>query len=220
MKNFSMRRAGGAVCLFSSAVCGFWAQDTYANHGFAPWRADSFQQQKIQQQTVSGVVSDSGGVLPGVTVSVKGSANRDVVTDADGRFSIAAAPGEVLAFSFIGFRTQELTVSSSVALNVLMTTDATALQEVTVNAGYYSVKERERTGSIAKITSKDIETQPVTNVLAAMQGRMAGVDIVQTTGTPGGGFDVLIRGRNSLRPNAGQPLYVIDGVPYSSEPLS
>ena len=219
MKNFSLRKAGGVVCLFSSAVCGVLPQATYANHGFAPWGARPLQQQQIQQQMVSGVVSDSGGVLPGVTVSVKGRANRDVVTDADGRFSIAASSGEVLAFSFIGYRTQELTVSPSVNLKILMTTDAMSLQEVTVNAGYYSVKERERTGSIAKITAKDIETQPVTNILAAMQGRMAGVNIIQTSGTPGAGFEVQIRGINSLRPNANQPLYVIDGVPYSSEPM-
>lgn len=94
-----------------------------------------------------------------------------------------------------------------------------ALQEVTVNAGYYTVKEKERTGSIAKITAKDIETQPVTNVLAAMQGRMAGVNITQTTGVPGGGFNIEIRGLNSLRANGNSPLFIIDGMPYSTDPI-
>ncbi|MNQ64001.1 Ferrienterobactin receptor precursor [compost metagenome] len=91
------------------------------------------------------------------------------------------------------------------------------LQEVRINAGYYTVKESERTGSIAKITAKDIEKQPVANVLAAMQGRMAGVNITQTTGVPGGGFEIEIRGRNSIRSEGNNPLYIIDGMPYSSQ---
>lgn len=91
------------------------------------------------------------------------------------------------------------------------------IEEVVMNAGYYKVKDKERTGSIAKISAKDIENQPVTNVLASAQGRMSGVSITQNSGTPGGGFDIQIRGKNSIRREGNEPLYIIDGVPQASE---
>jgi TonB-linked SusC/RagA family outer membrane protein len=97
------------------------------------------------------------------------------------------------------------------------------IEEVVLNAGYYKVRDKERTGSIAKVSAKDIENQPVTNVLSSAQGRMAGVNIIQNGGTPGGGFKVEIRGQNSLRTvlNSGTdgnlPLYVVDGVPIGGE---
>ncbi|MBT2559836.1 SusC/RagA family TonB-linked outer membrane protein [Pedobacter sp. ISL-68] len=100
------------------------------------------------------------------------------------------------------------------------------IEEITLNAGYYAVKDKERTGSISKVTAKDIENQPVNNVLSTVQGRMAGVSITQNSGMPGGGFDIQIRGKNSLRTtsNTGidgsQPLYVVDGVPIGSEMTS
>jgi TonB-linked SusC/RagA family outer membrane protein len=99
----------------------------------------------------------------------------------------------------------------------------TKIEEITLNAGYYSVKDKESTGSIAKVTAKNIENQPVNNVLSTVQGRMAGVSITQNGGVPGGGYQVQIRGRNSLRTvsNSGidgsQPLYVVDGVPFGTE---
>lgn len=99
--------------------------------------------------------------------------------------------------------------------------DTHAIEEVVLNAGYYKVTDKKRTGSIAKVTAKDIENQPVTNVLSTVQGRMAGVNIIQNSGIPGGGFEIQIRGQNSLRtgsftdPNGNVPLYVVDGVPFS-----
>jgi TonB-linked SusC/RagA family outer membrane protein len=173
---------------------------------------------KQQPQTqIAGTVSDSRGPLPGVTVSVKGT-TVTTITDSNGAYAITAADGDILIFSFVGYKTVEVAADGG-AVNIVMQEDATALQEVTVNAGYYKVKDKERTGSIAKITSKDIENQPVTNVLAAMQGRMAGVDIIQDSGTPGGGFQIKIRGINSLRAAGNEPLYIIDGVPFSSETI-
>lgn len=91
------------------------------------------------------------------------------------------------------------------------------IEEVVLNAGYYKVKDKERTGSIAKVSAKDIENQPITNVLSAAQGRISGVSITQNTGTPGGGFDIQIRGKNSIRREGNEPLYIIDGVPQASE---
>ena len=171
------------------------------------------------QQTITGTVQDGSGVMPGVTVTIEGK-NAVTLTDSEGKYTIDAETGDILVFSYVGYKefTVAATVSSSV-VDVIMTEDATALQEVVVNAGYYTVKDSERTGSIAKITAKEIEKQPITNVLGTLQGRMAGVSITQDSGKPGSGFEVQIRGINSLRTGGNAPLYIIDGVPYSSEAI-
>lgn len=171
-----------------------------------------------QSITITGTVRDAAGALPGVTVRVKGS-KTVTLTDAEGRYAITAEAGDVLLFSYVGYSEYEVTVTTANVMDAVLQEDTTSLQEVTVNAGYYKVKDKERTGSIAKITAREIETQPVTNVLATMQGRMAGVNIVQETGTAGGGFSVQIRGINSLQADGNAPLYIIDGVPYASDPV-
>lgn len=91
------------------------------------------------------------------------------------------------------------------------------IDDIVLNAGYYKVSKKEQTGNIAKISAKAIENQPITNVLAAAQGRMAGVNIVQSSGVPGSGFQVQIRGKNSLRSDGNNPLYIVDGVPIGNE---
>jgi len=169
------------------------------------------------QSTVSGIVSDASGPLPGVIVTVKGT-GRSAVSDGDGRYSIAATVGDTLVFSFIGYKDAEQPVLSP-AHDIVLVEDNLELEGVIINAGYYVVKDRNRTGSIERVTSKDIEKQPVTNVLAVMQGRMAGVDITQDSGAPGSGFQIRIRGINSLRADGNNPLYIVDGIPFSSEPV-
>lgn len=171
-----------------------------------------------QTNIITGTVTDANGMLTGVTVSIKGKA-VSTVTDDKGKYSIDASQGDILIFSYLGYKEVAVAVDSRSVINVTMQEDATTLKEVTVNAGYYKVKDQERTGSISKISSKEIEKQPVTNVLAAMQGRMAGVNITQATGVAGGGFAIQIRGLNSLRNTGNDPLYVIDGVPYASEAI-
>lgn len=205
-----------------SVVSGQWSAD--ADFGYSAFSGQySVDAGQTTQQQIKGIVSDANGVLPGVTVLVKKTLKQvqgeSTVTDEKGQYTINAVEGDVLVFSYIGYKEVAVTVNVGSVINVTMQEDATTLQEVTVNAGYYTVKDKERTGSISKITSKDIERQPVTNVLAAMQGRMAGVDIVQDSGSPGGAFAIRIRGTNSLRADGNQPLYVIDGVPYSSETI-
>jgi TonB-dependent starch-binding outer membrane protein SusC len=118
-----------------------------------------------------------------------------------------------------------LLTNNSSPINDTLTVAAreTKIDEIILDAGYYKVKGKESTGSIAKVAAKDIENQPVNNVLSSVQGRVAGVNIVQNGGTPGSGYQVQIRGRNSLRTisNSGrdgnQPLYVVDGVPFGNE---
>src|SRR5690606_29638070 len=97
--------------------------------------------------------------------------------------------------------------------------DVTSLDEVTVNAGYYTVKERERTGSISRVTAEEIELQPVISPIQALQGRMAGVEIIPGGNQPGMASTIRIRGRNSLREEGNRPLYIIDGMPINSTPV-
>lgn len=189
----------------------------YCNALFAQ-KTDVVEKSNVGSHKVSGIITDANGALPGVTVTVKGTATS-TITDTAGKYSINAELNGTLVFSYIGYKTVAYAIDRRTEINVLMTDDATTLKEVTVNAGYYKVKDRERTGSISKITSKDLEKQPVTNVLAGMQGRMAGVNITQATGVAGGGFAIQIRGLNSLRNTGNDPLYVIDGVPYASEAI-
>ncbi len=172
-----------------------------------------------QTSFIKGNVTDSNGSLPGVNVIIKGGA-KGTLTDFNGQYQITAKATDTLVFSYMGYKTQEVPIASRVVINVTLQEDTTTLKEVIVNAGYYSVKDKERTGSIARISAKDIGTQPVPNVLATMQGRMAGVNIVQETGIAGGGFKINIRGVNSLREDANNPLYLIDGVPYSTDAIS
>lgn len=185
-----------------------WCSHMHANY-LRP-ETNSF----LFQSLITGTVTDGQGPLPGVNITLKGS-SKGTITDEKGSYTIEAQVGEVLVFSFMGYTTQEITVTSDVQ-DITLSEDSKQLEEVVINAGYYSVRDKEKTGSISKITSKDIATQPVTNVLAAMQGRMAGVDIIQDGGTAGGAFQIKIRGQNSLRAAGNDPLYIIDGVPYSS----
>lgn len=171
-----------------------------------------------QQSEIRGTVTDGTNPLAGVSISIKGKQTA-VLSDFDGKFAITASAEDILIFTYLGFKTVTIPIEGRSVINVQMHGDTTSLQEVKINAGYYSVKNSERTGSIAKISSKDIEKQPVTNVLATMQGRMAGVDITQDGGTAGGAFQIKIRGQNSLRSDGNSPLYIIDGVPYSSESI-
>ncbi|NWL02873.1 SusC/RagA family TonB-linked outer membrane protein [Flavobacterium johnsoniae] len=213
MNYSSFYKDGKAVyCLFFAGIILSFSSSMAANSK----RLFSAFSQHLQ---VQGTVTDGTAPLPGVTVSVRGRTSNAAITDYNGQYSISVSPTDTLSVSFIGFKTRLIPVKGRSKIDITLEYDTTTLQEVRVNAGYYSVKESERTGSIARITSKDIETQPVTNVLAAMQGRMAGVSITQTTGVPGGAFDIKVRGQNSIRSDANAPLYIIDGVPYSSDPI-
>lgn len=179
---------------------------------------------QIQQQTtLTGVVVDTAGrAIEGATIAIKGTRTQ-VMTDAEGRFSLqTAASSGILIITHIGHQTVEQRFGADNLgpyRFVLLPSDH-ALEEVEINAGYYTVKDRERTGSISRITAEEIARQPVTNPMAAMIGRMPGVDVVQTNGAPGGGFTIQIRGRNSLRSNGNDPLFIIDGVPVPAEQKS
>ncbi|MBA6153097.1 SusC/RagA family TonB-linked outer membrane protein [Gelidibacter maritimus] len=170
-----------------------------------------------QDLLVSGQVTDGQLPISGANVLIKNTTNG-VVTDFDGRYTITARPTDTLQISYLGYTTLTIPINNHSTINVTLQEDATALGEVQINAGYYSTTDREKTGSIARITAKEIELQPVNNPLGAMQGYMSGVNIVQNTGVPGGGYDIQIRGKNFI--NGGtDPLFIVDGVPFSSQSL-
>lgn len=173
---------------------------------------------QAQNNSIKGTVSDHLGPLAGVTITIKG-AKAGALTDFSGNFQIQAQVNDVLVFSFIGYQTQEVLLTSTNPIQVKLQEATTTLKEITINAGYYNVKEKERTGSIAKVKAKEIAQQPVANPLAAMQGRMTGVYITQESGTAGGGFNIRIRGTNSIRAEGNEPLYIVNGMPYASQTL-
>ncbi len=174
---------------------------------------------KHQQRQVSGKVTDEAGVpVVGATVLIKGT-TTGTVTNFDGTYTITVPnPENVLVFSSLGFETQEITVGKQTKINVVLKEFFGKLNEVVVNAGYYTTTQKQATGSIAKLDAKTIEKQPVNNPLAAMQGHLAGVNIRQTTGVPGGGYEIEIRGRNFINGST-NPLFIVDGVPYGSQTL-
>ncbi|RAV29603.1 SusC/RagA family TonB-linked outer membrane protein [Sinomicrobium soli] len=176
-------------------------------------------QQREQQRLISGTVTDSNGEpLGGVNIVVSGK-GQGTISGFDGSYSLTAIPQDTLVYSFVGFKTRKESVGERLTLNVVLQEDVMALGEVTVNAGYYTVKDRERTGSISRVTSEEIELQPLANPVQSLQGRMAGVEINQFSGVPGSYTGIQIRGRNSLGRDS-FPLYIIDGVPVSSDPIS
>lgn len=182
----------------------------------APARVNAIPHRLIP---ISGrVTAVTGDPMPGVNIIVKGTTNG-TTSDADGRYTINAEMNDVLSFSFIGFKTVEVVFSGQSALDVVLIEDVTSLREVTINAGYYQTTKELQTGSIVKVEAEDIGKQPVSNPLAALQGRVPGLEVIQQNGVPGGNFKVRIRGTNSLS-SGNNPLYIVDGVPYTSSPMS
>ena len=163
---------------------------------------------------VSGrVIDQAGGPMTGVNVVEKGTTNG-TSTDTDGKYSMESGDNSVLVFSFIGYKSVEQSVTGRSVIDLTMDEDQSILDPILVNAGYWKVTEREQTGSIARVTAEEIRQQPVGNPIAALIGRMPGVNISQATGLPGSSFRIQIRGRNSLRSDGNTPLYIVDGVPF------
>ncbi len=166
-----------------------------------------------QQNSISGVVSDKGGVpMPGVTVVVKGT-SIGTITNPDGRYSISnLQSGATLVFSFVGMRTQEVAVGNKTTIDVLMEVDAIGIEEV-VAIGYGTVKKRDLTGAVANISSETIMNQAkMKDPIQALQGQLAGADIV-TGNAPGATSSIIIRGYNSLSAS-NAPLIVVDDAPF------
>ena len=170
-----------------------------------------------QSKTITGSVTDDGGLpLPGVTILVKNSKNLGVATDFDGNFSITipSTSSKILVFSYLGYTTQEVNVSNTSNVNLIMIPDQTQLDEVVV-VGYGTVLKKDVTGALTSVKVKDNVANQSGTIDQLLQGRAAGVQVTQNAGAPGSGISVKIRGTNSLRGN-NEPLYVVDGVIISS----
>ncbi len=165
---------------------------------------------------IHGRVTDSlGNPLVGASITIKGS-KKGVQTDVKGDFVIKDAPeNAVLVVSYTGFVRQELKPGVDGNLHVQLQNSNNPLDQVQIIA-YGTTTQRLSTGDVTTVTSKEIEQQPVSNPLAALEGRIPGLFITQTTGVPGGGFSIQLRGINSIA-NNNNPFYVIDGVPYISQ---
>ena len=164
---------------------------------------------QAQNITVKGVVVDETDTpLIGATVMVKG-ASTGAITDFDGNFTLTTSKGSIISFSYIGYKTQEIKYTGQSPMNVKMVPDNKTLDEVVV-VGYGSMKRGDLTGSVASVASKDIEGYKSSSVMGALGGQIAGVQITQTDGTPGAGFNINIRGVGTLTGDA-SPLYIVDG---------
>ena len=171
-----------------------------------------------QTLSVSGTVTDATGPLPGVNVAVKGT-NIGAVTDFDGNYSINNVPENgTLIFSFVGIVTQEVPVNGRTSVNVTLAEDAAALDEVVV-IGYGTTTIKDATGAVDVISSEDFNQGVISSPEQLIQGKTAGVQITQSSGEPGAGISLRIRGTGSVRSN-NSPLFVIDGVPVSNENVS
>lgn len=163
-----------------------------------------------QNVSIKGQVKDQKGLpLPGVSVKVKGT-NQGASTQDNGSYTISAPKNATLEFSFIGFKTLEEVVNNRTNINVTLSDDNQQLNEVVV-IGYGTTTKKDLTTAVVSISSKDIENQPVTNPLQAIQGKAAGVQVISQSGKPGSGVSVSIRGNTSITAS-NSPLYVIDGV--------
>ena len=165
-----------------------------------------------QQTLVSGTVKDAMGMtLPGVNIMLKGTM-LGTVTDAEGKFSINAAPKDILVVTFVGYLKQEVLVGESKILSIKLVEDVSQLEEIVV-IGYGTQKKKLVTGATSQVKGDQLEQRNALNPLQALQGMTAGVNITTTSGQPGEGLKVNIRGVGTIQNAA--PLYIVDGFPMS-----
>jgi TonB-linked SusC/RagA family outer membrane protein len=168
------------------------------------------------QTKVTGMVTDKSNLpLPGVTIKLKGT-TTGTITDGSGKFSLMVKPDQsaVVRFSLVGYKSKEVPIGNNASLNVQLVEDENMLEDV-VLVGYQNVQRKKTAGAIATVKGKDFENTPYSTFDAMLQGRVAGLNVLSTSGEPGGNTIVNIRGASNV--NFGQnsaPLYVIDGIIY------
>lgn len=175
----------------------------------------------VFSQTITGTVTDSQGTpLPGVSIVVDQTA-KGTSTDFDGNYTINATPSQVLVFTYVGMKTLKKSVGSNSVIDVILTEDAQSLDEVVITAFGMKKDERSLGYSVTQLEAKDVEIVGETNALASLQGRVSGVQVSRTSGSSGGGVDILIRGVTSVDPSRNnQPLIIVDGIAYNNDTFS
>lgn len=169
-----------------------------------------------QERVVSGKVTseEDGSALPGVNVLVKGT-TTGTITDFDGNYKITVPDDAELLFSFIGFLTEEIQVSGRSVVDVALTTDITQLSEVVVTAAGIEANKRELGYSIQNVDAEDVRKSGENNFVAALSGKVAGVQVTSSGGAPGSAAQIRIRGNKSVQGSNG-PLFVVDGIPIDN----
>lgn len=173
-----------------------------------------------QQRSVSGTVTDEAGQpLPGVTVVIKGT-TQGTVTDFDGVYSVSdVSAKDVLVFSFVGMKSQEVIISNQSSINIKMVADAIGLEEV-VAVGYGVQKKVNLTGSVAAVEASELANKPVPTTSQAIAGLVPGLSVVQNSGRPGAGASVKIRGTGTFSDAGNDPLVLIDGMAGSIDDVN
>ncbi|WP_234971617.1 SusC/RagA family TonB-linked outer membrane protein [Mesonia phycicola] len=170
------------------------------------------------QQTISGTVTDDKGMpLPDASVIIAGT-NKGTTTNFNGEFSIEANQGDILVITYVGFKKNEFTIGTETNVSIQLETDSASLDEI-VLIGYGTQNKKDLTGSVSQLSPEDFKKGINTSPDNLLQGKVAGVRVVQSSGEPGAGLDVSIRGIGSIR-SGSTPLFVVDGVPLSNENVS
>lgn len=177
--------------------------------------ANSITETQQQDKKVKGKVTDqTGAPIPGAAIIVKGT-TIGITSDGDGNYSLSLpSDAKVLVFSFVGMKTQELTLDGKTNINVKLAEESIGIDEV-VAIGYGTMKKADLTGSITQVTKNELNASPVFSMESSLQGRASGVIVTPSDGTPGGIISIRIRGDNSIIGN-NEPLYVVDGMPILS----
>ena len=212
-ESFLIRRTANnvkALCL--SVTMSLFAGFSYANENVSHDVNDAISQDVKQSRIIRGQVLDETGTpLIGVSVLIKGT-SVGTVTDLDGNFTLdIPSNSNTLEVSYIGYITKTITVGNNRELNIQLEPDTQALDEVVV-IGYGTMKKRDLTGAVSSVKSSDITLSPSSNPMAALQGRVAGLDITQTSGQAGAGVNMQLRGTRSFSAS-GNPMFIIDGMP-------
>ncbi len=169
-------------------------------------------------QTVTGTVTESSGPLPGVNVLVKGTQNG-TTTDFNGKYTLNnISNGAVIIFSYLGYKTQEVTYSGTSPINIVLKAESEALNEVVV-IGYGSIRKKDATGAIDAIGPKDFDAISATSPAELLRGKVSGVQVTSSSGAPGAAINIRVRGNTSIR-SGNNPLIVVDGVPLDGSNVS
>lgn len=169
-----------------------------------------------QTVTLTGNVKDAtlGEPIIGASIVEKGNPGNGTITDMDGNFTLKVPAKATVIISYIGMKTQEIALKGQTKINVTLEDDSQALEEVVV-IGYGTVKKKDLTGSVASVGSKELAAIPVTNAAEAITGKMAGVQVTTTEGSPDADVKIRVRGGGSISQD-NSPLYIVDGFPVSS----
>lgn len=169
---------------------------------------------KAQSLTVTGKVTDPEGLeVIGANITIKGASGVGAISDLSGNYKLKVnnAAKDVLVFSYIGMKTQEIPVKGKTVINVILQNDTKTLDEVVV-VGYGTSKRSDLTGSVVSVKSEDLMKVPTSDVTQALAGRVASVQITQSEGAPGSSISIRVRGGISIT-QSNEPLYIIDGFP-------